>query len=107
MKEFRCASRRNDCNAVLSAQTEERLVELASLHLREVHGMTTLTQENVAEIKQLFSGGATADAARVVDRIFEKYNCNAEPECSWRYIAEAEMILTGDSTAHTQELKAA
>jgi predicted small metal-binding protein len=98
---------RSDCNAVLSAQTEERLVELASLHLREVHGMTTLSQENVAEIKQLFAGGETADAARVVDRIFEKYNCNAEPECSWRYIAEAEMILTGDSTAHTQELKAA
>jgi predicted small metal-binding protein len=98
---------RNGCNAVLSAQTEERLVELASLHLREVHGMTMLSQENVAEIKKLLTGGATADAARVVDRIFEKYNCNAEPECSWRYIAEAEMILTGNSTAHTQELKAA
>jgi len=107
MKEFRCSNMRNDCNAVLSAQTEERLVELASLHLREVHGMTILSQDNVAEIKNIFTDRAAADAARVVDRIFEKYNCNAEPECSWRYIAEAKMILTGSSTAHTQQLKAA
>src|SRR5512143_2994332 len=104
MKEFRCSNMRNDCNVVLSAQTEERLVELASLHLREVHGMTTLSQDNVAEIKKIFTDRTVADAARVVDRIFEKYNCNAEPECSWRYIAEAEMILTGSSTAHTQQL---
>lgn len=107
MKEFRCSNMRNDCNVVLSAQTEERLVELASLHLREVHGMTALTQDNVAEIKNILTDSATSDAARVVDSIFEKYNCNSEPECSWRYIAEAEMILNGGSTVHTQELKAA
>lgn len=107
MKDFRCSNMRNDCNVVLSAQTEERLVELASLHLREVHGMTALTQDNVAEVKNILTDRVTSDAARVVDSIFEKYNCNAEPECSWRYIAEAEMILNGGSTAHTQELKAA
>jgi hypothetical protein len=43
----------------------------------------------------------------VVDRIFEKYNCNSDPQCTWRYIAEAEMILTGSSTVHARELKAA
>jgi predicted small metal-binding protein len=107
MKEFRCSRINKDCNAVLTATTEERLVERVSLHLREVHGMTTLSQDKVGEIKKLFANRATADAARVVDRIFEKYNCNAEPECSWRYIAEAERLLTGSSTVHTQELKAA
>lgn len=107
MKEFKCAGMRNDCDAVLSAPTEERLVELVSLHLRDVHDMTMLSQDNIAEIKKLFTSRATSDAAQVVDRIFEKYNCNAEPECSWRYIAEAERILTGSSTVHTRELKAA
>jgi predicted small metal-binding protein len=107
MKEFACANLEKNCNVVLTAQTEERLVELASLHLREVHGMTSLSQEKMADIRKLFTSRPTADAAKVVDRIFEKYNCNGEPECSWRYIAEAEMILTGGKTAHVQELKAA
>jgi len=107
MKEFVCASMKKDCNAVLSAPTEERLVELASVHLRDAHDITMLSQDSISEIKKYFTNKAAEDAARVVDRIFEKYNCNAEPECSWRYIAEAERILTGSSTVHTQELKAA
>jgi predicted small metal-binding protein len=107
MKKFTCASLGNNCNAAFIAPTEDRLVELVSLHLREVHGMTAISQDYVAQIKKLFSSRATADAAKVVDRIFEKYNCNGEPECSWRYIAEAEMILTGSPTVHAQELKIA
>ncbi len=107
MIEFACANLGENCNVILTAPTEERLVELASLHLREVHGMTSLSQEKTAEIRRLFTDRPTADAARVVDRIFEKYNCNGEPECSWRYIAEAEMILNGGKMAHVQELKAA
>jgi predicted small metal-binding protein len=107
MKEFACASLEKNCNVVLTAPTEERLVELASLHLREVHGRTSLSQEKMADIRKLFTSRPSADAAKVVDRIFEKYNCNGEPECSWRYIAEAETILTGGKTAHVQELKAA
>ncbi len=91
-----------NCTVVLTARTEERLVELASLHLHEVHGTTSLSQEKVADIRKHFASRPTADVARVVDRIFEKYNCNGEPECSWRYTAEAEIILNGGKRAHTR-----
>ncbi len=97
----------NNCNVVLTAPTEERLVEMVSLHLREVHGMPAISQDVAGKIKQLFVNRTAPDAANVVDRIFEKYNCNSDPECTWRYIAEAEAILTGDKSAHTKELKAA
>ncbi len=107
MKEFSCANIGNNCNVVLKAQTEDRLVELVSIHMRDVHDMTSLSQEAVARIRNLFINRATADAAYVVDRIFEKYNCSSDPQCTWRYIAEAEMILTGTSSVHTRELKAA
>ncbi len=106
MKEFSCADIGNKCNVVLKAQTEDRLVELVSIHMRDVHGMASISQEAVARIKNLFTNRATADAAYVVDRIFEKYNCSSDPQCTWRYIAEAEMILTG-SNVHARELKAA
>jgi len=107
MKQFSCADLGNKCNVVLIGQSEDRLVEMVSIHLREVHGMTSISQEAVGEIKKHFTNRATPDAAYVVDRILEKYNCDSDPACSWRYIAEAERILTGSDTVHAKELKAA
>ncbi|MDA8423208.1 MAG: DUF1059 domain-containing protein [Nitrospiraceae bacterium] len=91
----------------MTGQSEDRLVEMASIHLREVHGMTSISQATVAEIKKLFISRATSDAAYVVDRILEKYNCDSDPECTWRYIAESERILTSSDTVHAKELRAA
>jgi len=107
MKRFSCEALGNDCNVVMTALTEERLLERASLHLRDVHGLIAVSQDMVGKIKQLFTNYTASDAASVVDSIFEKYNCNGEPECTWRYIAEAEMILNGDRSAHKTKLKAA
>jgi predicted small metal-binding protein len=107
MKVFTCANLEHGCSVVLTALTEARLTELVSIHLREAHGITQLSSEKIAQIQQLFTNRALQDAAAVVDGIFEKYNCEGEPECTWRYIAEAEAILTGKNTVHEEELKAA
>jgi predicted small metal-binding protein len=107
MKTFSCASLGMDCKAVLTAQTEEKLLDIVSIHARDVHGMTAIPPDMIGKIKQLMVNRSPSDAAHAVDRIFEKYNCNKEPECTWRYITEAEMILTGQPSVHTQGLKAA
>ncbi len=107
MKTFSCASLGMDCKAVLTAETEERLLEMASIHARDVHGMTAIPPDMIGKIKQLLANPSPSDAANVVDRIFEKYNCNKDPECTWRYITEAETILTGRPSVHTKELKTA
>ena len=107
MKEFMCKDLGNSCDEVLTAGTEDRLVEEVSIHLRERHGASSISQDKVAKIKRLFVNRAASDAASVVDRIFEKYNCKAEAECTWRYIAEAEMILNGGERVHERELRAA
>ena len=99
MKQFNCKDLGHNCEEVLTAQTEERLVELASIHLRDVHGVSSLTPEAVAKMKNNFINRATSDAAYVVDRIFEKYNCDGEPECTWRYIVEAEMVMNSGKQA--------
>jgi predicted small metal-binding protein len=103
MKEFKCKDLGHNCKEVLTAQTEERLVELASVHLRDVHGVTSMTPETVAKMKTYFINRAASDAADVVDRIFEKYNCDREPECTWRYITEAEMVLNAGAQARGHE----
>jgi predicted small metal-binding protein/activator of HSP90 ATPase len=100
MKQFNCKDLGHNCKEVLTAPTEEKLVELASVHLRDAHGVTTMMPDSVAKMKKSFINRAASDAADVVDRIFEKYNCDREPECSWRYITEAEMVLGGGAQAH-------
>jgi len=107
MKQLSCSKLGHGCNVVLTAPTEELLVEKVSIHLRDVHGMTAISQDMVGQIKRAMADRSIKDAASVVDRIFGKYNCERDPECTWRYIAEAEMILTGDTSAHRRELKAA
>lgn len=107
MKAFSCASIGVNCKTTLTAPTDEKLLEMVSTHAREVHGMTAIPEDMLGKIRNNFVNRATSDAAYVVDRIFEKYNCNKEPECTWRFIAEAETILTGKPTIHEKELKAA
>ena len=107
MKEFDCKSLGHSCDEVLTARTEERLVDLVAVHLRDVHAVSSLTPETVARVKNLFINRRIPDAAQVADRVLEKYNCSGEPECTWRYIAEAEMVLNGGSMVHERELRAA
>jgi len=92
MKVFSCSSMVANCKATMKAETEERLAEMAAVHLRENHGMMSIPPEKMAEIRKLFTSPALSDSTYVVDRIFEKYNCDRDPECSWRYIAAAEAI---------------
>jgi predicted small metal-binding protein len=105
MKQFSCSKLGNNCNVIMTAPTEERLLEMVSLHLRERHGMSSISQDLVGRIKKNMINRSMSDAAYVVDRILEKYNCSSDPECTWRYIAEAEMILTGNQSVHTRELR--
>jgi len=107
MKQFICNDLGYSCNKVLAARTEELLVDEVAVHLRDAHNVPTITPDTVAKIKNIILNRNVSDAANVVDRIFEKYNCNGEPECSWRYIEEAEMILKKDSPLHERELRAA
>ncbi len=43
----------NNCTWKHTAKTEELLADVAALHLREVHGMKSLTPDLVAKIKNL------------------------------------------------------
>jgi predicted small metal-binding protein len=107
MKQFNCRDLGHNCKEVLAARTEELLVDEVAVHLRDAHNVSTITPETVAKIRNIIFNGTASDAARVVDQIFEKYNCNGEPECSWRYIEEAEMILKKGAPVHARELRAA
>jgi len=107
MKQFNCNDLGHNCSTVLTARTEELLVDEVALHLRDAHNVSTIAPEIVAKIKKHIINRSASDAANVVDRIFEKYNCNSEPECTWRYIEEAEMILKNRGPVKARALRAA
>ncbi|MGC1454571.1 MAG: DUF1059 domain-containing protein [Nitrospirota bacterium] len=107
MRQLKCKDLGRDCDKVLMARTEDRLVDTAAMHLRDEHGVLTITPDIVSKMRNNMVNRTAFDSANVVDLIFEKYNCSGEPECTWRYIEEAEMILKGGTRARRHELRAA
>lgn len=104
MKTFTCKRYNSGCDWTGFARTEELLTDIVAVHLREDHGTLELSPDDVGKIKNLFQSPSAVDAAGSADRIFEEYNCDRDPQCTWRYIAQAEAIITGSPLAHSREV---
>ena len=52
MKTLHCSDAGFDCKGVLTASTEEEILQQAAVHAKEVHGVT-VTPELAAQIKTL------------------------------------------------------
>ncbi|HEX9021443.1 MAG TPA: DUF1059 domain-containing protein [Nitrospirota bacterium] len=103
MKEFACASLGNKCNWKHVAKTEELLADIAAIHLRDVHGVQEVGPDMLGKIKNLFATPTGSDAARSADLVLKEYNCDMEPECTWRYIAMTEELITDGAAVHARE----
>ena len=64
MRAFKCASLGYQCEWRHIAKTEELLADVAAIHLRDVHGVTTLSAEMVGKIKNAFSNPSPIEAKR-------------------------------------------
>lgn len=102
MREFKCSSMGNDC-AWKHIATEELLTDMVALHLRDVHGVQAVDSDMVGRIKNLFSYPTIADAAGAIDLVMKEYNCDMEPECTWRYIAMTEELIVDGTAVHARE----
>lgn len=102
MREFKCSSLGYDCSWKHIA-TEELLADMAALHLRDVHGVQALDSEMVGKIKNLFTYPTEADAAAAADLVMREYNCDMGPECTWRYIAMSEDLISEAAAAHARQ----
>jgi predicted small metal-binding protein len=103
MKEFACKSLGNDCGWRYIAKTEELLADVAAVHLRDVHGVYAITPDMVGKIKNLFTVPSPKDAAAAADLVLKEYNCNMDPECTWRYIAQTEELIADGVALHARE----
>ena len=102
MREFKCSSLGYECSWKHIA-TEELLADMAALHLRDVHGVQSLDNAMVGKIKNLFTYPTKADAAAAADLVMKEYNCDMGPECTWRYVAMSEDLISQGAAAHARE----
>jgi predicted small metal-binding protein len=104
MREFRCENLLgNKCTWKHIARTEELLADMVAVHLRDVHGVKEVGPDMLGKIKNLFETPTAADAAAAADLVLKEYNCNMEPECTWRYIAMTEELIADGAAVHARE----
>ena len=104
MREFKCASLGNKCNWKYIAKTEERLADVAAVHLRDVHGITALSSEMVVKIKNAFSNPTPVEAKQAENLVLKEISCkDLGYSCGWKYIAQTEELLVDGIAVHARE----
>lgn len=104
MRTFACKSMGNNCTWKHAAKTEELLADVAALHLREVHGMKSLTPDLVAKIKNLSTNPGPVDVSAGEELMMKEFRCqDLGTACTWRYIAQTEELLADGVAVHARE----
>lgn len=104
MKELTCRSLGNDCTWKHIARTEELLVDMAAVHLRDVHGVASLSADMVGNIKRLISDPSPIEAVEAEGLVLKEFKCqDIGQKCSWRYIAQTEELIADGVAVHARE----
>ena len=105
MRELTCRSLGHDCGWKHTARTEELLTDVAAIHLRDVHGVSALTQEMVGTIKHAFHNGEPVDARKEDSKPELKvaYCRDLGLDCGFKYIAQTEELIADGIAMHARE----
>jgi len=105
MREVACKSLGYNCSWKHVAKTEERLADVMAIHLRDVHGVSALTQEMVGKIKQAFSKSEPVNmSGGNVEPVLKVVSCkDLGVNCNWKYIAQTEELLVDGVAVHARE----
>ena len=105
MRTFACKNLGNNCTWKHIAKTEELLADVVALHLREVHGMKSLTPELVAKIKNVSTNPDPVEVPAGEQLKMKEFRCkDLGTACTWRYVAQTEELLADGVAVHTREV---
>lgn len=106
MKGYSCASAGYECTWKHTARTEDLLADIVALHMREVHGLSSLDAAGVARIKRSFSGPGTSEmeSEEPVPALREFRCSDLGQRCSWHYIAQTEDLIVDGVALHAREV---
>jgi predicted small metal-binding protein len=105
MREVACKSLGYKCGWKHISRTEELLTDVMAVHLRDVHGVQSLTQEMVGKIKQAFSNAEPIETSPgEVEPSLKVVSCrDIGWDCNFRYIAQTEELIADGMAVHARE----
>lgn len=105
MREFACKRMGNNCGWKHTEKTEERLMDVVAIHLRDVHGVQAVTPEMVGQVKNAFSEGEpVAPRDKGEDPTLKVVYCkDLGMNCNFRYIAQTEELIADGVAVHARE----
>jgi predicted small metal-binding protein len=105
MREFTCKSLGNNCGWKHVARTEELLLDIVAIHLRDVHGVQALTPEKAGTIKRTFSAADPVEArGKSEDPVLKEFLCkDLGMDCGFRYIAQTEELIADGVAVHARD----
>lgn len=104
MRVFACKNLGIECGWNYSANTEELLADVVSVHLREAHGLQELSPDMIGRIKNAFSNPSAVDSGEADRLMLKEFTCHdLGIQCGWHYIAQTEDLLADGVAVHARE----
>jgi predicted small metal-binding protein len=104
MRTFACKSLGNKCNWKHIAKTEELLADVVAVHLRDAHGVKSLSPELIGKIKNAFTNPTPIEAKEAENLVLKEFECkNLGNNCDWKYIAQTEELIVDGVAVHARE----
>ncbi len=105
MEEFVCKSLGYNCGWKHVSRTEELLMDIVAIHLRDVHDVPALSQEMVGRIKNAFAHSDRIESSQKEEEpVLKEFKCSdLGMNCGFRYIAQTEELITDGVAVHARE----
>ncbi len=107
MKTLVCRDLGNNCSWMHKERTEELLLDVAAIHLRDVHGVKALSPDTVGRIKNAFNDQESREPALEAsdeNPVLKEFLCkDLGMDCTWRYIAQTEELLADGVAVHARD----
>ena len=102
--EFYCRSIGNDCSWKHVARTEDLLLDVVALHLRDVHGEMGVSKERLAQIRNAFVKPVEVLATAEDIPTLKEFRCkDIGMQCNWKYIAQTEELIVDGAAVHARD----
>jgi predicted small metal-binding protein len=93
-----------DCSWKHVARTDDLLVDVVALHLRDVHGLVSLDAAMVAKIKKAVNDPTDVEIPDEERLGLKEFRCSdMGQKCSWHYIAQTEDLIVDGVAVHARE----
>lgn len=104
MRTIACSDLGHRCSWKASARTEDLLLDVAAVHLRDAHGKAVLTAEEIGKLRNMIGSENLPPQGTEDEPDFKEFRCaDMGNDCGWHYIALTEELIADGVAIHARE----